>query len=183
MAFQLGAVYVVWSPASARCAVGTGQDLGKALTAQRRTIGRDAELRRVWWVSSPTAALELVRTTDPAPGSSATVEAIERRIREAARRRRIPLAEHAATLARARTALARLDRGLELAQQRGVLQQFNWRFKFLRQKQPSLDYGRARTALKAEIARRLAEGGGGLPDLGGIVDAVLPLPTEKSPAQ
>src|SRR5262249_25393774 len=145
---------------------------------QRRTLGPDTELARVWWLSSLEAALELARTAGPAPGSNTTIEAIERRIREVARRRRIPLAEHAPTLERARTALARLEHGLALAKQRGVLQQFNWRFKFLRQKQPRLDYGRAYAALKAEIARRLAEGNGALPDLTGIVDAVLPLPAK-----
>src|SRR5262249_40617441 len=172
-AFGVAAIFVVWSPASTRCPVGATQDLAKALAAQRRSIGRDAQLARVWWVSSLEAALELARAAGPVPGSNTTIEAIERRIREAARQRRIPLAEHAPTLERARTALARLDRGLALAKQRGVLQQFNWRFKFLRQKQPRLDYGRAYAALKAE--RRLAASAGALPDLAGIVDAVLPI--------
>src|SRR5262249_34006574 len=103
---------------------------------------------------------------------------VERRIRESAPRLGIPLAEHGPTLERARAALAKLERGLKLAQQRGVLQQFNWRFKFLRQKQPRLSYGDAHNRLKSEIARRIAEGGGGLPDLSGIIDAVLPLPTK-----
>src|SRR5262249_58813484 len=109
-AFGVAAIFVVWSPANTRCAIGATQDLGKALAAQRHSIGRDAQFVRVWWVSSLEAALELARTAEPAPGSSATVEAIERRIREVARRRRIPLAEHGPTLERARTALARLDR-------------------------------------------------------------------------
>src|SRR5262249_12631202 len=179
-AFGAAAVYAIWSPANTRCAIGATQDLAKALAAQRRLIGRDAQLACVWWISSLEAALELAKAAGPTPGGEVVevVEVLERRIREAARRRRIPLAEHDHTLARARSALARLDRGLELAKSRGVLQELNWRFKFLRQKQPQLSYGAVHAELKAEIARRLAEGNGALPDLTGIVDAVLPLPAK-----
>jgi len=179
-AFGVAAIFIAWSPASTRCAIGATQDLGKALGAQRRLIGRDAQLARVWWVSSLEAALELARTAGPAPGSSATIKAIERRIREVARRRRIPLAEHTPTLERARTALARLDRGLALAKATGTLSFFNSRYKFCRRKaqaegRPFLSYGTAHSRLKSEIARRIAEAGSGTLTLEGIVDAVLPL--------
>jgi hypothetical protein len=156
--------------------VGATQDLGKALVTKRRSLGRDARLARVWWASSPAVALDLVGSIKLAPG--ATAEETEAQVRESAHRLSVTLAEHGPTLERARAALARLDHALKLAQSRGVLQQFNWRFKFLRQKQPQLYYGRARAKLKTEIARRLAASGGGLPDLGGIVDTVLPPPTK-----
>ena len=180
MAFQLGAVYVVWSPANTRCAIGATQDLGKALAAQRRSIGRDAQLARVWWLSSLEAALDLAAAVGTALASTTTVEEIESRIREAARRLGIPLAEHDVTLARVRSALARLDHGLELAKSRGVLSFFNSRYRFLREKavaagQPFQSYGMAYNRLKAEIAKRLAERDGRLPDLSGIVDVILPL--------
>jgi hypothetical protein len=73
-----------------------------------------------------------------------------------------------------KAALTKLDAGLELAKRRGVLQEFNWRFKFLGRKDPKLNYGAAHHKLKLEIARRLAESAGTLPDLRGLVDAVLP---------
>jgi hypothetical protein len=174
-AFGTSALFVACSSTKARCAIGATQDLARALAAQRRQLGRDARLARVWW-STATAALELARAVDLPPGT--TVKGAKAAVRQAARRRGIPLAEHETTLERVRTALAKLDHGLEVAKQRGVLWEFNARFKFLRQKQPQLDYGRAHAKLKAEIARRLAESGGGLPDLGGIVDTVLPLPTK-----
>jgi len=172
-AFGTAAIFITWSTASARCALGATQDLPRALTAQRRSLGRDTRFARIWWVSSPAVALELTRAITLAP--EATVKEAETAIRKA-RQLRIPLAEHDATLERARGAIARLDRGLEVAKQRGVLQEFNWRFKFLRQKQPDLSYGTAHAKLKAEIAKRIAESGkNGLPDLTGIVDAVLPI--------
>jgi hypothetical protein len=173
------AIYIVSTPAGTN-KLGATQDLGKALAAQRRSIGRDAELRCVWWVSNLEAALELAKAAGPAPGSVEVVEVVGRRIREAARRRRIPLAEHGPTLERARTALARLDRGLALAKATGTLSFFNSRYKFCRRKaqaegRPFLSYGTAHSRLKSEIARRIAEAGSGTLTLEGIVDAVLPL--------
>jgi len=72
-----------------------------APTAQRRTLGRDVQLARVWWTSSPSTALELATAVAPAPS---TIGEVEHRIREAARRLGIPLAEHDITLERARAA-------------------------------------------------------------------------------
>src|SRR5262249_26783170 len=60
-AFGVAAIFIAWSPANTRCAIGATQNLGKALAAQRRSIGRDAQLASVWWVSSLEAALELAR--------------------------------------------------------------------------------------------------------------------------
>src|SRR5262249_21716836 len=102
-AFGAAAVFVGSAPTRSPAELGATQDLKNAVAAERRLIGRDAQLARVWWVSSLEAALELARAAGPVPGSNTTIEAIERRIREAARRRRIPLAEHAPTLERART--------------------------------------------------------------------------------
>jgi hypothetical protein len=130
---------------------------------------------RVWWTQSPAAALELANAVALRPGM--TTRKAEIAVRHAAGRLRIPLAEHDTTLAHARAALARLDHALKLATQQGTLWAFNQRFRYLRQKQPSLNYSRVHAQLKNEIARRLAESGG-LPDLGGIVDAVLPLPAK-----
>jgi len=177
--FDVAAVYIACS--SARCAVGTAQDLAQTLAARRRTLGRDAQFVRIWWIPSSTAALELAGAVALPP--EATVRDAESAVRRAARRLRIPLAEHGATLARARAAIARLDCGLEVAKQRGVLSFFNGRYRFLREKaaaagQPFQSYGTAHAQLKAELARRLAASGGGLPDLGGIVDTVLPPPTK-----
>jgi hypothetical protein len=118
-AFGAAAVFIACTAAGSPCAIGTAQDLSKALAAQRHALGRDTQLARMWWISSPAAALELTRSIKLAPG--ATVEEAERRIRESARRLGTPLAEHGPTLERARAALAKLDRGLKLAQSRGVL--------------------------------------------------------------
>src|SRR5262249_34685547 len=134
------------------------------------------KLAAVCWVPNLAAALKLTEAVGSALASSAaSPKALERMVRKTARCHRIPLAEHEATLERARATLARLEHGLKLAQSRGVLQEFNWRFKFLRQEQPQLSYGVAFAALKSEIARRLAAGDGALPDLTGIVDTVLPI--------
>jgi hypothetical protein len=131
---------------------------------------------RVWWVSSLAAALELAKAVGAAPSA---VEEAERLIRAAAQERGIALAEHEPTLARAKAALARLDHGLAVAEQRGILAASNSRFKFLRLKDPKLDYGKAHSRLKFEIARRIAEtSDGGLPDLRGLVNAILPMPTK-----
>jgi hypothetical protein len=170
-AFGVAAVYVVEAPAGTQ--LSATQDLTKALTVHRRTLGRDVQLARIWWTSNLATALELVTAVTPAAG--ATIEEVDLAVREAARQRQITLAEHGTTLERARAALARLDRGLELAKRRGILWEFNARFRFLRQKQPQLSYGAMHAKLKTEIARRLAENAGALPDLAGIVDVVLPL--------
>jgi len=127
-AFGVAAIYIAWSPASTRCAIGATQDLAKALATQRGMLGRDTELHRVWWIPSLEAALELAGTAGGlAPDTNTAVEVVEHRIREVARRCRIPLAEHGPTLERARTALTRFEHRLKLAQQRGVLQEFNAR--------------------------------------------------------
>jgi len=167
--FGTAAVAVVSAP-SGICVAAT-QDLARTLRSRR-----GAEVARVWWVSSLAAALELAKAVGAAPS---TVEEAERLIRAAAQERGIALAEHEPTLARAKAALARLDHGLAVAEQRGILAASNSRFKFLRLKDPKLDYGKAHSRLKFEIARRIAEtSDGGLPDLRGLVNAILPMPTK-----
>jgi hypothetical protein len=177
-AFGAAAVFIVNALAGSPCAVGATQDLAKTLAAQRRSLGQNLQLVRVWWTSSSATALELATAVALAPG--ATVEETEAAVRESARRLGIPLAEHEPTLARARAAIAKLDRGLALAKATGTLSFFNSRYKFCRRKaqaegRPFLSYGTAHSRLKSEIARRIAEAGSGTLTLKGIVDAVLPL--------
>jgi hypothetical protein len=175
-AFGVGALFIACSPTSTRCAVGASQDLADALAAQRRTLGRDARFTGIWWISSTAAALELATAVTP----GATVEETEAAVREAARRLGIPLAEHEPTLARARAAIAKLDRGLALAKATGTLSFFNARYRVLRQQavaagRPFQSYGDAYTRLKAQIGKRVAEAGGsGKLTLEGVVDLVLP---------
>jgi hypothetical protein len=67
----------------------------------------------------------------PCPAQT-PVEA-EAALRREARRRGVTLVEHEKAMARARSGLARLDRALAVARDRGVLWEFNARFQFLRQ--------------------------------------------------
>src|SRR5262249_6962377 len=175
---QGAAVYVAHSPASARCAVGATQDLAQAVTAHRRTLGRNAQFARIWWISNPATALELATAVVLTP--RATIKETEVAVRESARRFGIPLTEHEPTLPRALSAIAKLDGGLALAKATGTLSFFNSRYKFCSRKAqaegwPFLSYSTAHSRLKSEIARRIAEAGSGTLTLEAIVDAVLPL--------
>jgi hypothetical protein len=168
-AFGAAAVAVFIHTDSTATTVAT-QDLARSLRSQRKG-DPGAKLASVHWVASLTEALRIANVVG---GAGSIVEANEL-IRHAARELRIALIDHDQVLSRARNAVARLERGLAVAKERGVLMEFNWRFKFLRRQNPKLSYGTAHNRLKAEIARRIAEAGANLPDLGGIVDAVLPL--------
>jgi hypothetical protein len=152
-------------------AVAATQDLARSLRGRRKSYA-DSELAAAWWAGSLTDALRIADNVD-APDAP---EEAEKAIRHTACQLGIALTHNTMALARAKTALARLDAGLKLATQRGILFEFNQRFKYLRRKNPKLNYGAAHHRLKFEVARRIAEAGAGtLPDLHGIVEVILPL--------
>jgi hypothetical protein len=164
------AAVTVFTTADGTTAVAS-QDLMRSLRGQRKSYP-DAELVGAYWTSSLADALRIAS----AVSAPTTIEDAEKRIRTTAAELGIALTAHAMALARAKAALAKLDKALAVAKQTGTLQEFNWRFAFLRCKNPRLNYGMAHNKLKLEIARRIAETStGAMPDLCGLVDAVLPI--------